>query len=83
MAVLKVRDENGKMIEIPSIRGDRGKSAYEYAQEGGYAGTEEEFAKQLANGCGSSSALLTDTATGIVYKLTITNGKLALVEQEA
>lgn len=40
MAILKVRDNNGNIIEIPAISG---KSAYEYAKEGGYAGTEQEF----------------------------------------
>lgn len=31
--------------------GADGKSAYQYAQEGGYTGTEEEFAAKLANEC--------------------------------
>lgn len=31
-------------------RGAAGKSAYKYAQEGGYTGTETEFAKKLASG---------------------------------
>jgi hypothetical protein len=30
-------------------KGDPGKSAYEYAKEGGYAGTEEAFGKKLAS----------------------------------
>lgn len=34
----------------PGMDGDDGKSAYEYAQDGGYIGTEEEFAKKLAAG---------------------------------
>ena len=45
MAILKLKDENGNIIDIPSIRG---KSAYEYAQEGGYTGTEADFIKDLA-----------------------------------
>ena len=44
MAVLKIKDEQGNVIEIPSIRG---KSAYEYAVEAGYTGTEEEFAEKM------------------------------------
>lgn len=28
-------------------KGDPGKSAYEYAQEGGYTGTEKEFSENL------------------------------------
>ena len=31
--------------------GTDGKSAYQYAQDGGYTGTEEEFAEKLANEC--------------------------------
>lgn len=30
------------------IKGDPGKSAYEYAKEGGYPGTEEDFRADLA-----------------------------------
>lgn len=49
MAILKVRDEEGNVTEIPAIKG---KSAYEYAKDGGYTGTEEEFAELMANGTG-------------------------------
>ena len=45
MSALYVRDKDGKLIPIPTIQG---KSAYEYAQDGGYQGTEEGFAKKLA-----------------------------------
>lgn len=41
--VLKIRDENGNLIPINAIRGDKGKSAYEQAVDGGYKGTEPEF----------------------------------------
>lgn len=44
-AILKVRDEDGTVHEIHSLQG---KSAYAYAVEGGYTGTEEEFAAKLA-----------------------------------
>ncbi len=43
MPILQIRDEDGKFIPIPAIKGDKGKSAYEQAKEGGYKGTEEEF----------------------------------------
>lgn len=52
MAILKVKDADGNIYDIPAIRGERGKdgkSAYEYAQEGGYTGTEEDFMKDLAS----------------------------------
>lgn len=32
----------------PGEKGDPGKSAYQYAQDGGFTGTEEEFAAKLA-----------------------------------
>ena len=38
--ILKIRDKDGNFIDFPAIKG---KSAYEYAVEGGYQGTEEEF----------------------------------------
>ena len=44
-AILKVKDSNGTIHEIYALQG---KSAYQYAQEGGYTGTEAEFAAKLA-----------------------------------
>ena len=44
-AILKVRDANGIVHEIHALQG---KSAYQYAVEGGYTGTEAEFAAKLA-----------------------------------
>lgn len=49
MSVLHIRDKNGNFIPIPSIRGDKGKSAYEQAKEGGYNGTEADFIALLNN----------------------------------
>lgn len=43
--ILSVYDENGNRIPVPAIRG---KSAYQYAKEGGYTGAEEEFAAKMA-----------------------------------
>lgn len=43
--ILSVCDKAGNKIPIPAIRG---KSAYEYARDGGYTGTEAEFAEKLA-----------------------------------
>lgn len=49
--VCKVWDaEQGKYVGIPAIKGTDGKSAYQYAVEGGYTGTEEEFTAKLAAG---------------------------------
>ena len=44
-AILKVRDADGTVHEIHALQG---KSAYQYAVEGGYTGTETEFAAKLA-----------------------------------
>lgn len=35
-------------VDGANIKGPQGKSAYQYAQEGGYTGTEAEFAEKLA-----------------------------------
>ena len=45
-----VRDDadNGKFSGIPGDKGEDGKSAYEYAVEGGFKGTEEEFTELIA-----------------------------------
>lgn len=48
MAILKLKDKDGNVIPIPAIAGPPGKSAYEYAKDGGYTGTEEEFKAKLA-----------------------------------
>ena len=48
-SVLKIRDKDGRFVDIPAIKGDDGKSAYEQAVEGGFQGTEEEFIQVLAS----------------------------------
>lgn len=48
MSKLRVRYPDGREEEVPFGRGLNGKSAYEYAKEGGYTGTEAEFAAKLA-----------------------------------
>ena len=41
--------------QLNALKGEQGKSAYQYAVEGGYTGTEEEFARMLASGITGSS----------------------------
>lgn len=73
MSILKIRDENGNVIEIPALKGDDGKSAYEYAREGGYTGTEEEFKAKMAEeirsiasgGTGATTAEAARTNLGV------------------
>lgn len=46
MAILKLRDENGNVIEVTVLRGpkgDPGKDAYQLAVDNGYEGTLEEW----------------------------------------
>ena len=63
-AVLRVRDKDGNVIDIPSIKGADGKSAYQSAVDGGYKGTEEEFNSLLAN-IGVTTEKSTEAITGI------------------
>ena len=55
---LKIRDKDGNFVGIPAISGADGKSAYQYAVDGGFRGTEEEFAMLL----GSIQQLRADVA---------------------
>ena len=49
MGILKIlNDITGEWENIPAIEGKEGKSAYQYAVDGGYTGTETEFAAKLA-----------------------------------
>lgn len=48
MSVLHIRGDDGKFYDVVTVRGQDGKTAYEYAKDGGYTGTEEEFAQKLA-----------------------------------
>lgn len=41
--------EDFTVEQLNALRGEQGKSAYQYAVEGGYTGTEEEFARIFAN----------------------------------
>ena len=55
-------------------KGADGKSAYETAKEGGYAGTESEFAAALA--AAVKAGALVDDVTGEKYRLGVANGGL-------
>jgi hypothetical protein len=67
MAILTVRDKNGNPIEIPALQGKTGKTAYQYAQEGGYEGTENEFMELLARAANNSKV-------EVSYKQTLEGG---------
>lgn len=59
-AILRVRGEDGNVRDIPAIVG---KSAYQYAVDGGFEGTEEEFTQMMASGGGSDYNLPIASAT--------------------
>lgn len=58
--ILRVKDSSGTFKDIIAICG---KSAYQYAVEGGYKGTEEEFMELLANPATSTLSDLTGIDT--------------------
>ena len=49
MSILRIKDNNGKIIEIPALKGESGKSAYELYKEiyTDYTGTLEEWLESL------------------------------------
>ncbi len=50
-----------------SFRGAAGKTAYAYAQDGGYTGTEAEFSTLLANGVDKRNVTLGLHTDGLIY----------------
>lgn len=64
MAILTIKDKDGNLTDIPAIRG---KSAYQYAKEGGYAGTEKEFKEILANAIDKRNVSLGLHTDGLFY----------------
>lgn len=63
--------------DLKGEKGDPGKSAYAYAQDGGYAGTEKEFSEKLAEECISKNQ-----GTDNVGKILVvgTDGNLVLID---
>lgn len=57
--MIKVRI-NGQIVHIPTIKGVDGKSAYQYAVEAGFEGTEQEFINLLIEGTDVINHHLTD-----------------------
>lgn len=67
----------------PGKDGAPGKSAYQYAKEGGYTGTEEEFSKMLAQGTGGGGLPLPPAAAVgqfIVVSAVDESGKVTATE---
>ena len=45
--MIKIRNESGSVITVPTLKGVDGKSAYEYAVEAGFEGSEQDFINLL------------------------------------
>ena len=73
--ILSVYNENGNRIGIPAIRG---KSAYQYAVDGGYTGTEEEFAEKLAFLMGYSVFGYVDENNDVILSGNLADGTYTL-----
>lgn len=66
MAILRVKDSDGNVTDIPAIqgeKGDPGKSAFETAAAAGYTGTEADFAADL-NGIAGKAKKATEPTEG-------------------
>ena len=57
--MIKVRID-GKVVQLPTLKGANGKSAYQYAVEAGFEGTEQEFINLLIEGTDVINTHLTD-----------------------
>lgn len=57
--MIKVRID-GNVVPIPTLKGANGKSAYQYAVEAGFEGTEQEFINLLIEGTDTINKHLTD-----------------------
>lgn len=57
--MFKVRID-GQVVHLPAIKGANGKSAYQYAVEAGFEGTEQEFINLLIEGTDIINSHLTD-----------------------
>ena len=70
MSVVKIKNDNDQWVGIPTING---KSAYAYAVDGGYTGTEAEFALKLAQEGVTSVNGRTGAVTGLKEQTTVVN----------
>lgn len=52
MAILKIRDKNGNIVNVPAIKGQ---SAYEIARDNGFEGNEQEWIDSLKGNQGKSA----------------------------
>lgn len=67
MKIIRVRQPDGSLADIPIGKGIDGKTAYQYAQEGGYTGTAAEFSILLANTIDKRKIILGLYTDGLIY----------------
>ena len=77
MALMKIRQQDGSWVELPTIVGTDGKTAYQYAVEGGYTGTEEDFKAKLAAEHYTKSEADANITTAIRAAKTYTDQEIA------
>ena len=77
MSILRIKDENGNWQEVPALQG---KSAYAYAVEAGYTGTEKEFAQSLAGGGSGGGGGSSGTGIGCLESTGDTTDRLAEIQ---
>lgn len=53
-SILRIRDKNGNIVDIPALQGADGLSAYQIAIKHGYEGSEEDWLESLKCVSGSS-----------------------------
>lgn len=70
--MIKVRID-GKIVQLPTLKGANGKSAYQYAVEAGFEGTEQEFINLLIEGTDVINTHLTDSNAHTDIRQLITN----------
>ena len=59
--MIKIRDASGAVLTLPTLKGVNGKSAYQYAVEAGFIGTEAEFTELIATTTATVKTHLNDT----------------------
>ena len=80
MPILKIKDKNGNVVEIPAMRGPRGErgiDAYAKAKEYGYTGTEEEFYLAMGQNGTPVTTESIGAATTVTYAATVSTAWVA------
>jgi hypothetical protein len=77
MSTLYIRDTQNNFVSVPALEG---KSAYQYAVDGGYTGTEEEFAAKLAEEVDLSNYYTKQETNELLESVETEDDKYELIE---